>query len=251
MKQIMKAKIIFHIKLIVLFTIAIQNLSNACSCWPYEPVFCRIVDEWHHVVRAVVTSHPDYYLMKVQLLENINKEITEDTIIIYGQDGLSCGESTDQFNINDTLILAVVEWEIDGAIYWYLEGFCGLHFLRYENEMVMGQITDTLTIQPIQDFRDNLFDCLAMPLPIKEIEGSKSELSIFPNPVLEKLQISTIENLISGYDLYDSNGQLIISEVLNQSVEKHDINADDLRTGIYYIRIKTSKGVLARKFIKT
>ncbi len=103
----MKKEIRLRIQLLFLFLITIQTITTACSCWPYESVFCRSVTPWHNVVSVVVTEHLEFHLMEVKIIENINEEIAEDTIVIYGQDGLTCGELLNQFEFQDTLILAV------------------------------------------------------------------------------------------------------------------------------------------------
>ena len=245
----MKIKIMSKIKLVILLIVGIQNLGNSCSCGIYEPVFCRIVTEGHNIIQVVVTDSTSH-IMKVNLIENINKEINEDSLLIYGQDGWTCGESLNQFNINDTLILAVTEWEFNGVDYWYLEGYCGVHFLRYEEGMVKGQITDTLTLQPIQDFKDNLFSCLDMEVPIEDVENLENQITVFPNPVLENFQISITQNQIDGYKIYNLNGQQIKNRTYYQSENTVEVNSNGMESGIYYIRIITSKGILTRKILK-
>lgn len=235
---------------VLLVLVTTQNLSTACSCFPYEPVFCRIVDDTHHIVRGIVTGFDDLHLMKFQIIENINKEILEDTVIVYGQDGLTCGESLDQFNENDTLILAVNNWEFNGTTYWYLEGFCGLHFLKYEDGLVKGQITDNMTEQPIQDFKDNLFTCLDMEVPTDDIQKLANDISIYPNPIMDNFQITASNNLIQSYEIFSTSGQRIVSKIFSQPVENLEIQSNHFGEGILYIRINTSKGILTKKLLK-
>lgn len=237
------------LKIAILILIS-QNSILACSCFPYEPVFCRVVNEGHNIIRGVVTNHPDFHLMEINLIENLNKEIVEDTILILGQDGFNCGEYLSLFNINDTLILALSHWEINGTNYWYLEGFCGLHFLRYENGIVNGQITDTLTSQPLQDYKDNLFSCLDMEVPINEIANDEFQLTLYPNPVSGHFQVSTLQPQIAAYEIYDLSGTKMEVKAFSQLEEKIEINSNGLEQGIYYISIRTPKGIITRKFLK-
>lgn len=246
----MKIKITLKIKLVILIIIAFQNLGVSCSCGIYETVFCRIANHDHHIIRAVVSDSTINSIMEVKLIENINNEILGDTILIYGQDGLTCGETLTQFSYNDTLILALHEWVINGQEFWYLEGFCGIHFLRYENGMVKGQITDSLTIQPIQEFKDNLFTCLDMKVPTEEVEILEQQVSVFPNPIKENFQIISIQNEISGYEIFNSNGQLIEKRNFNKLLDTIDVSSNNLGNGMYYIRIITPKGILTKKILK-
>ena len=237
----------------VLLTTLIQNTGIACHCFPYEPVFCKNTTEYHNIIMAVVTQYPapDYHLMEVKILENFNNGINEDTIIVLGQDGLNCGELLDQFNFQDTLILAVSEVEISGMNYYYLEGSCGLHFLRYENGLVNGQITTSLTSQSIQDFRDNILECVDMDLPVENITSSGNKLQIFPNPVTDVLQIETDQQYIYNIEILNSSGQRILFRNVNSTTDLYKVNINNLAKGIYFLRISTSKGIMSGKFLKS
>lgn len=227
-----------------------QNSIYACSCSHYEAVFCRNVHEGHKIVRGVVTDQPDVHLMEFSILENINNEIVEDTILVLGQDGVNCGEYLEQFAVNDTLILALNTWEINGTEFWHLMGLCGLHFLRFENGLVSGQITDDFTSQDLQGFKDNLLSCIDMEVPVLEVDKNELEINVFPNPVSGNFQIGAFQPQINAYDIYNSGGTLIASKIFDQPEEKIDIYSGDLGQGIYYIRIRTAKGIITRKILK-
>lgn len=243
----MKKTIIKQSQLILTLVIAIHCVANACTCYPYEPVFCKIVNGNHHIVRAVIVSFPEMHLMEVQVIENIHQELNTNSITVLGQDGFNCAESLEDFSIQDTLIMALEPVQN----YWYLEGACGLHFLRYENGMVLGQATETTTIQTIENFRDNLFDCSFTGISDEGMEVvDESKVRISPNPVVEQFQISTTQNPISGYEIYSSNGQLISSSFLNQSVNRLDVNSNHLPSGVYFVKVRTLNGILTKKILK-
>ncbi len=245
----MKIRTSSKITLAILLILSFQNIGISCSCDMFEPAFCKMVRPELNVIQVVVTDSASY-LMEVNLIENLNKEISEDTLMILGQDGFNCGEWLYQFEINDTLILAVLPWEYNGKTYWYLEGSCGIHFLRHEDGMVKGQITDNLTLQPFQDFKENLFACLDMSVSTEDNNNLASQISVVPNSIQNAFQISMTQNQIDAYELYNSNGQQIKSRTLQQSANTVEVNASDLGNGIYYIRIITSKGILTRKILK-
>jgi len=246
----MKSKMLTQIKLIIFILIIVQNLGLACFC-PYEPVFCKNVHVEHNLIQAVVTDSTNQaHTMEVEILENIHKEITEDTLLIHGRDLSSCGERLDQFSINDTLILAIEILQFNGNEYWYLGGECGLQFLRYENGILNGQITESLTTQPIQDFKDDIFACIDLTVPVKEIESLENQITVFPNPTLGNFQISFPEIKVSSYEIYNSSGQQVINETLNEAIDIIEVKSSPLSNGIYYLRLITSKGILTRKFLK-
>ena len=240
------------IKIILAFVLAISFQCNifACSCFPYISEFCNIVDTSHYIVRVEVTGHPDLHLMTVDVVENMHREIPDTSLTILGQDGFNCGETLEYFDIGDVLILAVSksldiqsnEW------FWYLEGACGLHYLRYEDEMVQGQITETMTEQSLEDFIDGLFDCISDVVNVEEVL-SKNEVSIFPNPVESILNIEVENQQILRVEIFDSNSNLLVE---NNKLQNYfaNINLHSLRSGVYFVRIRTSKVVLTRKFFK-
>lgn len=240
--------IVFRTQLILFFIILIQNFSTACSCYPYEPVFCRIVGPGLNVVSVVVLDQPtiDSSTMRVKVLENLNKTIVEDTITIIGQDGLNCGESLYLFNLQDTLILGLLE--LANQSKWYLEGFCGLHYLRLENGMVKGQITDTDTIKTYQLFKDDLTFCLALRVNTEDHLRLVNQLKVFPNPASALVNVHSDQSILS-YELYHTSGQLLDTRHYKELNDAIEINTGHLEFGIYYLRIRTSKGILTRKFM--
>lgn len=236
--------------LLTLFLITvIQTSMYACRCGQNDPVFCKNVNEEHHIIRAIVTDTSFDEMMEVELIENIHQEIGEDRILIYGNDGNNCGENLDKFAVNDTLILALTEQNIKGVHYWYLHA-CGLHFLKYEDGMVKGQITNLYTELLLQDFKDKLFYCFGMEVVLGEVEPLCNQITIFPNPVLDDFYVGISQNWINGYEIYNSVGQLMAFEKFNQFVDEIEFKPNNLSSGVYFIRISNSKGSVTKKFLK-
>ncbi len=249
----MTTKFFYSFYLILILIFVGIHIGTACSCWPYQSAFCTNVRADDHVILAEVIDFPETYLMEVEIIQNINNAINEDTIVILGQDGINCGEWLELFNISDTLILAVDWAHINEDPSWYLEGACGLHYLRYENGMVNGQITHSLTTQPFSEFEDDMPACVdyavttVSALDILEKEGG---VKTFPNPISDKCFITSEGIAMEQYDIYDAKGTLILSENLRQPLENIEINTNDLDKGVYYIRMKTPKGILTRRLLK-
>ncbi len=77
-------------------------------------------------------------------------------------------------------------------------------------------------------------------------ENSLSDLNIFPNPVEDKL---IIQSSLSGFDsisISDINGR-IVSKNLSVS---NEVDVSNLKSGMYFITIKSSEGNITKKFIK-
>ena len=75
-----------------------------------------------------------------------------------------------------------------------------------------------------------------------------ANLSIYPNPVSDKLNINYKEN-ISNLTVYDLSGRSVKSLTTNNS--NNSIDVSDLKSGTYLLRIETeNKNVSTVKFIK-
>lgn len=72
----------------------------------------------------------------------------------------------------------------------------------------------------------------------------KVAISIYPNPVVDKLQIVTSEK-IETIAVFDMSGRAIRAKVLN-----NELQVNDLAKGIYILIVKTDKGNYQKKFIK-
>lgn len=243
-------KTLQNIAKVLVVVLLSYNSTFGCSCSQYEPVFCRNVHEGHNIVSGVVTNKPDFHLLEIDLLENIYKEIVEDTLLVLGQDGINCGQSLNQFEVGDTLVLALSYGQFDEGALWYLDGYCGLHFLRFEDGLIKGRITDTLTSQTIQSFKDNLMSCIDLGVSLEELASDEAQLSLYPNPVSDFFQVLTFNTQISAYEIYDSKGAKVESKVLSKLADKIEVCSSDLTKGVYFIVIRTSKGILTRTFLQ-
>lgn len=77
-------------------------------------------------------------------------------------------------------------------------------------------------------------------------ENSLADLKVFPNPVEDKL---IIQSSLSSYDsisISDINGR-IVSKNLSVS---NQVDVSNLKSGMYFITIKSSDGNITKKFIK-
>ena len=79
----------------------------------------------------------------------------------------------------------------------------------------------------------------------KGIELEEDMLSIYPNPVADKLKISNKNYTIESIEIFNVNGRAI------KSIEGvSSIDVSDLSNGIYFIHIKTDKEEMNKKFVK-
>lgn len=86
-----------------------------------------------------------------------------------------------------------------------------------------------------------------MDTPLSSSEYKKENISVYPNPAREELNINTTNDIIiSEIEITDINGRLI--HIQKSNLNK--INIDNLKQGIYFIKIKTESIDHIVKFIK-
>jgi len=86
----------------------------------------------------------------------------------------------------------------------------------------------------------------ATDLAVSEKEGS---ITVFPNPVTDELQIVSDEKIISA-TLSGTSGNCMLSRS-NISEFNLRLNTKNLSSGIYFLKIETSRGIFIRKIIKS
>ncbi len=82
-------------------------------------------------------------------------------------------------------------------------------------------------------------------LSIDDIPPSSS-IKLFPNPVSDKLMISSEGVFIESIQVYSINGDLLLTEKTNTE----SLNVSNLSEGIYFVEINTEIGRFTKKFIK-
>ena len=71
---------------------------------------------------------------------------------------------------------------------------------------------------------------------------------IFPNPASDLITISGDNTIINNIDVVDNTGKIVLKETnLNKGETNLDITT--LKSGIYYLRLLTSKGVVTEKLV--
>lgn len=71
---------------------------------------------------------------------------------------------------------------------------------------------------------------------------------IFPNPASDIITISGDKTIITNIEVMDNAGKVVLKETnLNKGETNLDINT--LKSGIYYIRLLTSKGIVTEKLV--
>lgn len=86
-----------------------------------------------------------------------------------------------------------------------------------------------------------------MNTPLSSSEYQKENISVYPNPAREELNINTTSDItISEIEITDLNGRLILSK--NKDFNKIDI--EKLQQGIYLLKITYNDEIEIKKFVK-
>lgn len=81
---------------------------------------------------------------------------------------------------------------------------------------------------------------------IADTDKANSEITLYPNPVENELNISSLEQTGSSFKIINALGQQVSSGQLSES----PIDVSKLNTGIYIIELNSGQKRVAKKFIK-
>ena len=75
--------------------------------------------------------------------------------------------------------------------------------------------------------------------------GASPKIAMYPNPVKDMLHLKS-DNSISKVEIFSTNGLLVMKD----DSENDIIDMNELKSGMYFIRVYSSEGVAVMKFIK-
>jgi len=77
-------------------------------------------------------------------------------------------------------------------------------------------------------------------------------LTIFPNPVIQKLNFSTniVIDAKTSFNIFHSDGRLVYSVPFTEQFGSYSFNIPDFPTGVYMLEVRSETQRLTQKFIK-
>mgnify|MGYP001794783290 CR=1 FL=1 len=93
------------------------------------------------------------------------------------------------------------------------------------------------------------------PVEISETVSSQDlterDVQVFPNPAMDQLNIQIDVNLeqVLSFELYNAAGQVLAIEAKPNSTASHVIDTSNFSAGLYWLKIRTSDGVLTKKVL--
>ena len=121
-----------------------------------------------------------------------------------------------------------------------------------ENFEFGGWFTDNGTFANQWDFENDVVT-QDTTLYAKWIEKTEiadidiANIKIYPNPVKDELVIDNGELKINNVEIHDLSGKRIVNYQLSTI---NSINVSNLSQGIYFVKFKTEKGTITKKFVK-
>jgi|GEM_PF-6329642 len=231
---------------ILLFFLFISETTHACSCGDI-PGFCENFqlrkDKSHTLVLRVVVLSNYYWGTVVKVLDNIHNNISRDTVVVWGDNGVLCRQSAGL--PGDTTIIIAVPTDLSGNINSNNEkpeqigdlmiAGCGNQVLNYQNGKAIGEFTtynkrDTILFS---EFREILYGCV----PLRSYETDRNAgVTLSPNPSYGAVNIESTEK-IAGISLYDISGRLIYTKNVNAYNFNASPDNSRLASGLYFISI--------------
>jgi len=92
------------------------------------------------------------------------------------------------------------------------------------------------------------FNLSSTPLLINEINESNL-INVFPQPAKNSLniQVKLNNNEINTLDLYNSQGKILSSNVLNKNDENINLDVSQFKSGIYFIKVHSKNNLYTKK----
>lgn len=120
----------------------------------------------------------------------------------------------------------------------------------------VNKITLPLTFAPSTVTFDPDFEVLATGSTVKvstlapklSYNTARREIEVFPNPVIDVLNVRSVQSTIQSIRIFDINSKLLVNKIHNDKFLK--VNTAEMPSGSYFIEIETADGLVeTRKFI--
>jgi hypothetical protein len=85
-------------------------------------------------------------------------------------------------------------------------------------------------------------------IPTSIVSNADNLFKVYPNPLIDLLNIDIQDNTVLFFQLFNSSGQLI--KTFNVQQGKNTYNTENLNTGLYFLKIRTAHGIETLKIIK-
>ena len=143
-------------------------------------------------------------------------------------------------------------WHQDLLKFWHLNDLpdnyeIARHEYIYSIQGNRNPFIDSTDFACHIDFDNNTYlssDCSSVGIQTLD----KNELTVYPVPASEEVNISTNGVIISSYILIDMQGR-VVQSVSDLNITSVDVNVKELNSGTYFIKVNTENGSTQKKII--
>jgi hypothetical protein len=91
---------------------------------------------------------------------------------------------------------------------------------------------------------------LAPYVGVDEIHAEENSISLFPNPASNQLAVSSRQTAAEKIEIFNHLGAEVFQSQIPNIKSQILIDVSQLPSGIYFVKVKTDKGIRAGKFVK-
>lgn len=218
----------------------------ACSCITFADDFCTTleIDTTVNLLVKCVKIEDIHYGIKVKILNVLQGEETNDTIMVWGDNGALCRTYTDGFGVNDTLLLALHHTDFYGNLIpnfsypldleqagdYMISSTCGKYYMTQE------------------ELSEPIGDCEIMNALITDIDAPSEniDLQLFPNPVSDYLYL-TSNKIPKKVIIMNTAGQVLQQQIPTNLDTYFDLTG--LNGGLYFVKFIFSNQEIIKKIV--
>jgi len=251
--------------ILVILCFFFSNTIIACDC--IINGFCEAITEDSKVIEARFIN---FYEATNSYYKYADIEITSH---LYGLDTLSydtltiidyyttCDvglHSLAEIGDNFLFIFEELETEEEANYPIFNLDLCNLKFLQLRGDSIAGIFIyeqslidfylhpDTIAYEPFKNDIHNACELLKLTTSLAE---SIYDISIFPNPVHENLNVKMNPVHDAKYQIYSNTGEIIELGKISQQ-GNFNVNISHFSSGIYYLQIHTEEQMFNKKIVK-
>ncbi len=173
-------------------------------------------------------TDPDYLRVLVKYTDATNEIIWTDTVYLADY---RFANSEEDYVLNDWILIKIGEFGFNDPF----------HKIQFEMQSSdngqWGMNTPS-------------YFCLRYVFSKGSIDELTSfDFKLYPNPSFGELTISSKE-IIESWSVFSMNGEEVLSSNTNFKQRQLKIDVAQLSNGLYFVQVKTDKGIAAKKFLK-
>jgi hypothetical protein len=204
------------------------NQNTGCMRYDYNDF--NTADDWFFTKCIYLHNNYDYTL---EFYHKVESNQWSENLAVH------IGRNASSLEMEELLIdlpnLTNMQWEMSEAEFSVNEeGFYYIGFYCYSAQQMFNLYVDEISI-------DGEYNILS------EVDNENS-VSIYPNPAEGFINILINKDEVFSVELTDLNGRIVLQKYMLKG--NAALNLQQLKPGIYFIKIKTQTEIINRKFIR-